>query len=187
MSRPAVPSSSMRMAGRVPPSVPAILSLAILAGCSGGPEKFAPLCPQLKLLRDTADLTRVRGAGTDVTDLIVNARIDAMPASCSEGPKGAVKANMKVVMSATRGPSATSNKITLPYLVTVTMGETILEQQYFVASGEFPSNVDRMTVTGDEIDFLVPATPEKPASAYTIYVSFRLTDAELAYNRAHRK
>ncbi len=187
MTNPAEPSTFQRMAGRAAPALAAVFSFGLLAGCSAPADKFPPACPQLKLLRDTADLTRVRGAGTDISDLIIDARIDAIPATCSDGPKGSVLAKIKVLMTAARGPAATSAAVALPYLVTVALGEQLIEQQYFVAAGSFPSNVDRVSVTGDEIELQIPVTPERAASAYTIYVSFRLTAAELAYNRSHRK
>lgn len=187
MSNTAEPTIFQRVAGRVPAAAPAVLALALLAGCGAPTDKFPPACPQLKLLRDTSDLVRVRGAGTDVSDLILDARIEAIPATCSDGPKGTVQAKIKVLMTAARGPAATGKGVTLPYLVTVALGEQLIEQQYFVASGSFPSNVDRVSVTGDEIELQVPVTAERTASAYTIYVSFRLTPEELAYNRSHRK
>ncbi|MCX7382837.1 MAG: hypothetical protein NT133_15790 [Alphaproteobacteria bacterium] len=187
MSDPAEPTTFQRVAGRLPTALPAVIALALLAGCGTPTDKFPPGCPQLKLIRDTSDLTRVRGAGTDVTDLILDARIEAVPATCSDGPKGTVQAKIKVLMTAARGPAATGTAVTLPYLVTVALGEQLIEQQYFVASGAFPSNVDRVSVTGDDIELQIPVTAERAASAYTIYVSFRLTAAELAYNRSRRK
>ena len=39
--------------------------------------------------------------------------------------------------------------------------------------------------SGDPIDLVLPVTPKKSAAAYQIYVGFRLTPEQLAYNR-HR-
>ena len=71
-------------------------------------------------------------------------------------------------------------------LVTVAIGERILEQKLFIAQAAFPANADTTRVLGEEVNFAIPVSPENPASNYTIYVSFRLTAAELAYNRRHR-
>jgi hypothetical protein len=55
----------------------ALLATALLSGCgnSGSELKFAPACPQLSLLAEGAELTRFAGAGRDVTDRVLEARI----------------------------------------------------------------------------------------------------------------
>ena len=188
MPMTAEPTRLPRIARRIAAALPALLAMAALAGCGGStkPEQFAPACPQLKVIKDAADLTRVRGQGSDITDLILQARIASIPGSCAEA-KGGVKTRIQVIMEATRGPASSSRSVELPYLITVTLGENIIEQQYFASPADFPANADRMAVAGEEIDLLVPATAERPASNYTIYVSFRLTAAELAFNRKARR
>ena len=161
--------------------------LAALAGCGPSEQKFAPLCPQLKLLADGGDLTRMRGQGTDLTDLEIQARIAAVNASCSEGKGGSVNATLQVVIDATRGPASTVRSFDLPYLVTVTANGQPIDQKLFVAPVVFPVNVDRNSVAGEELALNFPISAERPVQAYTIYVSFRLTAAELAYNRRTRK
>ena len=165
----------------------AVLAALLLAGCGAKPEQFAPACPELKLLRDAADLTRMRGQGSDLTDLVVNARVVAVPGSCSEGSKGTVKAMIQVTFEATRGPAAPSRVIELPYLVTVLRGDRIIQQKPYVLPVEFAANVDRARFTGEEIDMVFPVSPEIPASDYRIYVSFRLTADELAFNRKGKR
>lgn len=166
----------------------ALLATALLGGCGNTkPDQFAPACPELKLLRDAADLTRMRGQGSDLTDMIVQARIVAVPASCKDGPKSAVRATMQVTMDATRGPAAPGRIVELPYLVTILRGERLLEQKAYMLPAEFKPNVDRARFTGDEIDLVFPISAEHPASEYTIYVSFQLTAAELAFNRRGKR
>ena len=89
------------------PPMPARLALPLLgvlalAGCGPSEQKFAPPCPQLKLLGDAADLTRMRGQGTDLTDLVLQARIAGVNASCTEGSRGSVNASLKVLLEVTR-------------------------------------------------------------------------------------
>ena len=160
------------------------LGLLVLTGCGGGPDvRFAPTCPQLKLLANGADLTRVRGQGTDLTDMVLQARITGVPASCNDGGRNTVRATINVLIDGTRGPAAATRAFQLPYLVTVTLGEQPIDQKLFVAQLNFPANVDRTSVAGEDVILSFPVTPERAASAYTIYVSFRLTGDELAANR----
>jgi hypothetical protein len=168
------------------PPVFAGAALLALASCgSGSGEQYAPACPQLQILPDAADLTRTNGKGIGLLDQVLSAQITAVPASCKAGRKGFVDAKLQVVVNASRGPAASGRTAQIPYLVTVTRGEQILDQKMYVLDAKFPENVDRLTLTGEEVDMAFPVTPERPASAYSIYVSFRLTASELAYNRAH--
>lgn len=164
-------------------AVPALAAL-LLAGCGGNTaEKFAPACPVLKLLPEAADLVRTRGQGSDITDLIVRGRITGVPAHCKDGGRSTVAADIQVAFDITRGPASNAGSITLPYLVTVMLGDRILDQKPFTVTATFPPNVDQVNVAGDTVDLSFPVSPDRPASDYTIYVSFRLTQAELAANR----
>ena len=174
------------------PPMPARLALPLLgvlalAGCGPSEQKFAPPCPQLKLLGDAADLTRMRGQGTDLTDLVLQARIAGVNASCTEGSRGSVNASLKVLLEVTRGPAAPVRDFDLPYLVTVTVRGAPVDQKPFVATASFPPNVDRTSLVGEDITLVFPVGTERAITDYTIYVSFRLTPAELAYNRRSKR
>ncbi len=167
-------------------AAPALAS-ALLAGCGPSPDKFAPACPALKLLPDAADIVRTSGQGTDITDLIVRGRITNVPAQCKEGRRSTVAAEIKVGFDITRGPANPERTVELPYLVTVMLGDRVLDQKAFTVAATFPPNVDQVSVTADPVDLDFPVSADLPASAYTIYVSFRLTQAELATNRRARR
>src|SRR4029077_11337 len=117
-----------------------LLAAALLAGCGPKVDKFAPTCPALKLLPDASDLVRNRGQGTDITDLIVRARIIQVPATCKDGGKSTVAAEIKVGFEVTRGPAVADRSIDLPYLVTVMLGDSILDQKPFTVTVAFPPN-----------------------------------------------
>ena len=163
-----------------------LLGLLALAGCGASDQQFAPTCPQLKLLADAADLTRMRGEGTDLTDLVLQARITGVKASCSPGKGGSVNAALNVLIDATRGPASTQRDTDLPYLVSVTAAGQPIDQKLFVAALSFPANVDRTSTVGEEVTLSFPVSQSRPITDYTIYVSFRLTASELAYNRRKR-
>ena len=160
-----------------------LLATLLLAGCSSSSDQFAPACPTMRLLRDAADYSAYRAGGQDVTDLVLDGRITAAPASCRPGSKGQVRAKMTVAFTLTRGPAASGRETSVPYLVTVVDGERILDQKDFVLPVKFPPNTDRVALSGEEIELSFPVAPDKQASAYTIYVGFRLTPDQLALNR----
>ncbi len=160
--------------------------LLTLSGCSE-PPKFAPACPSLQLLGDAGDLANFNARGQDVTDLLVSARITAIPAECGPGGRGKTAATLHVQMRVQRGPALPGRVARIPFFITIMDGDTVLQQQDYVANVEFPANVDTVTVDSNEINMNFPVTPEKSAAAYTIYVGFRLTPQQLEYNRRHRR
>ena len=187
-----MPSSMPRNAGTMPArrmialpraAIPAAVMTAVLLAACSPSDQFAPACPELKLLKNGADLARFNERGQDVTDLVLSARISAVPATCKAGSRGKVDATMKVVMVVNRGPALPGRSVQVPYFITVMDGDRVLQQKDYVMPVGFPPNVDQGQATSEDILMEFPVTPEKSAAAYTIYVSFRLTPQELQYNR----
>ncbi len=163
-----------------------LLGLAALAGCSQAPDKFAPPCPQARLLPDAADITRFNGHGEDVNDMTLNGRLTAVRAECSDAGNGMVKARLLgLIMDLTRGPALPGRAVRVPVFIAVTDGDRLLTEKDFVENVSFPPNVDRINVTEDtdNTEILLPVNGQRSAAAYTIFVAFRLTPDELAYNR----
>ncbi len=157
-----------------------------LAACSR-PDAFAPACPQLALLPEGADLARFAGSGRDITDLVLDAHLTAVPASCrwADERHTKVEAKLQVAMALDRGPAMQGRTVDLRYFVAVSEGDDILDKQVYAALAEFPANTDRLALTSPEISMLFPVSHEKSAAAYKITVSFQLTPEELAVNRSH--
>ena len=155
-----------------------------LAACNRS-EGFAPACPQLALLRDGGDLTRFVGSGRDVTDLVLDAHLTAVPATCKylDRSNTQVQATLSVMMSLGRGPAMHGRTIDVPYFIAVTDGDRVLDRQGYALRADFPANADRITATSDQVILDFPVSREKSAAAYQIWVSFQLTPQELAYNR----
>lgn len=161
-----------------------LIAAASLGGCGDSTEKFPPACPSLAVLRDAADLTRYARADRDLSDLTLDARITAVPAKCERGEPGKVKATLTVAVEVTRGPAATTGRrAEVPYFVAVTEGSRVLDKQDYALGVTFPPNVDRVSVTGNDVILQLPVSKTKSAAAYSIYVGFRLTPEELALNR----
>jgi hypothetical protein len=164
--------------------------LALLAtGCAAGPgsdAKIAPACPGLAIVKEAADLTRFSPRGEDITDLVLNARVVAVPATCKPGGRGMVDAEVQVTMEIVRGPAAASRRMELPYFVAVTDANgRLLDKQEYGLAGEFPPNVDRLTVSGQPVVLNLPVSADRPSSSYRIFVGLALSPAEVEYNRRH--
>jgi len=160
-----------------------LLALAIGA-CSNGNE-LPPSCPKVALLPDAGDLVRYRSTGRDITDTLITARITAVPALCTRGPDGTVKATLRISASVDRGPAATDRNASVPALVAVLDGNTLLDRQDYTLSGTFPRNIEHLNLLTDEIVLLLPNTPTNPVLNKRLLVGFVLNKAELENNRRH--
>lgn len=159
-----------------------------LAACGDGTvgERFPPPCPTSGLVRDTADITRYRGAGRDITDQVLVARLTGLAGSCRRDGSDTVVTTIRAGIDLTRGPAAPGRTAEIAYFVAVLEGERILDKQVFTLTAEFPSNTDRLRLQGDEVELRLPVTRQKSAAAYRVQVGFQLTAAELQLNRAKR-
>ncbi len=155
-----------------------------LAGC-GGPTlpKFAPACPVTGILRDGADLTRFRATGTDLTDMVVDGRITGLSGKCALDDLTHLHTVISVSMDLTRGPAAQGRQAEVTYFISVSRGDTILDKRDYTFNVEFPRNSERVRLTGDQIDLVLPINDKMSGAAYSVLVGFQLTPDQLAFNR----
>jgi hypothetical protein len=179
MARPAF--RVLPQAARRAVIAPALAAL-VLAGCSQEPQ-FAPVCPQLALLAEGADMVRFAGTGRDMTDRVLEAKIVSVDGRCEPGRKGEVTAKIKVLAELIRGPAAQGRTAQVPYFIAVTRGDQIVDRKQFMLSATFPANVDLQRVDGGELSMSFPVSARQGASEFKVYVSLQLTEDELAYNR----
>lgn len=177
-----VPHLARHVPNASAPAAAALAAIALLAGCSQEPQ-FAPVCPQLALLADGADLVRFAGTGRDMTDRVLEAKIVSVDGSCEPGRKGQVTAKLKVLAEMIRGPASKERSVQVPYFVAVTHGDQIVDRKQFMMSATFPANVELQRVDGGELSMSFPVSAQRGAQDYKIYVSLQLTPDELAYNR----
>jgi len=191
--RPVRHSTEILMAALLPTPLPraplpraaALLALLmpVLAGCGGPEDAFAPACPNVGLVRDAADLVRYRGAGRDLTDLVLNGRLTGVGGSCKRDGSATVVTTVQVGIELQRGPAAPARQAQIAYFVAVLDGDRILDKQVFQLSAEFPANADRLRLSGDSVELRLPVKPDKTAAAYRIQIGFQLTPLELEVNR----
>jgi hypothetical protein len=169
---------------------PAILAVALtgaLAACSGRPAdpvSRAP-CPQIAILAEAADLTRHRpGGGTDLSAMVVDARVAGFEAACDFAPRGAgLDVTVTPRFSAERGPSG-GPTAELPWLVSVVdpaRGE-VTAQARQVTRVAFPGASGFVTATGAAVTVRLPGDAAE-AARQQVLIGFALTPDELALNR----
>ena len=161
------------------------LLAGLLGGCAPNEEEFPPVCPSLALVPDAGDLTSFAGTGQDVAALILRARITDIPAKCQKAKANTISATLNVNADVQRGPAAGANMPPIPYFIALMQGDKVLREQDFTFAPSFAANVNRATLHGDDIELLLPISKTKAADVYRIYVGFRLSPDQLAYNRAH--
>jgi hypothetical protein len=109
--------------------------LALLTDCGPARNQFAPPCPGPAILGDAADYDIYRAGGTsrgasDLTDLVLHARIVGIQGSCREGDqKNRLAVTVSVGIELNRGPAMQGRDAEVPVFVAVTEGETILDKR----------------------------------------------------------
>ena len=160
---------------------------AALVACSGRPADVvgrAP-CPQIAILAEAADLTRHRpGGGTDLSAMVVDARVAGFEAACDFAPRGAgLDVTVTPRFRAERGPAGGPNA-DLPWLVSVvdpSRGE-VTAQARRVTRIAFPGAAGVVAATGAPVTIRLPGEAAEEARQQVL-IGFALTPDELALNR----
>ncbi len=165
---------------------PLLAWLLALGDCTPSANTFAPYCPTPKRLTDAAQVTLYRpgAAGQDITDMVLQGSILDVSGACQDGDtKATVQADAAVTFRFARGPAMQGRAIDVPYLITITLGDAIREQQAYRLHVVFPSNVDTVTLVSDPVHMVFPVTKTTNAASYEIWAAFQLTEQQLDYNR----
>ena len=156
----------------------------LLAGCGTSVERFPPPCPQTVINRDAADLSRFRGAGRDLTDLVVSGRITGLNGTCTRTSRTVTTVSLSVGLDLTRGPAARGPATEVSYFVAVSLDDQILDKRVFSFRPEFAANSDKLRLSGNAVELALPVNANRTAAAYKVTTGFQLTPEELATNRA---
>ena len=166
--------------------MPALGLAACLAlpACGSDPEETAVQCPKPYLLPDATALSRYRGAGHDLSDLVLSVRLTDVRGACA-GTLGTrlEGAHAHVVLVVTRGPAATAPNADVTYGVGVMRNGRILDAARYVQHVTFPPNVNTVQVTGQEVQMKLPTAKGVTGPSYHLYFWLQLTPEQLAANR----
>jgi hypothetical protein len=166
-----------------------VVAALALGGCSSLVLSADPLarapCPPIAILAEAADLTRYRpGQGTDLSAMVVDARIAGFEARCDFAPRrGGLEVTVIPRFTAERGPAG-GPEAELPWLVSVVdpaRGE-VTAQARQVTRLAFPGAAGLTSATGAPVRILLPGDPAE-AARQQVLIGFALTPEELALNR----
>ena len=155
-----------------------------LFGCGPGRNEFAPACPRAVLVPALSDLTRFNGAGRDLTDMMLQARIVQVNGQCSPGSAGTLAASVSISIAIQRGPGMKGREADVPVFVAVSRGDDVLDKQMLPVRVVFPPNVDRVTLTSKPIDLSLPVNDGVNGPSYRVIAGFQLSSEEMEINRA---
>jgi len=168
----------------------AIIGMALAAGLAGcaarpaDPIRLAP-CPQVAILADAADLTRHRpGGGTDLSAMVVDARIAGFDAVCDFAPgRSGLDVTVTPRFSAERGPAGGAGA-ELPWLVAIVdpARGAVTGQGRQATRIAFQGAGGVATATGAAMTIRLPGDPAA-AAQQQVLIGFVLTPEELALNR----
>lgn len=175
-----------------------LLAVPLLAACSSGNDSFvraggrgeAPVrlaqradCPRVGVLADAADLTRFRGSGNDLTDMVIDAKVVGVAGSC-DLVRRATQVDIAITIQATRGPAAPARVLDVPYFVAVMDRDgAILDKQVFQARFEFPPNRSTARLTGEQVRLVLPTPEGVRGRDFAVSVGLQVSETELALNR----
>ena len=159
------------------------MAVASLTACGPDLPRFAPACPQVAILSDGADLTAFRAQGADLTDMVVDGRITGVSGKCALDDLTHLRTTISVNMDVARGPAARTRQADVTYFVSVSRGDAILDKRDYTLAVDFPRNSDRLRLTGDQVDLVLPVDDKLTGAAYSVLVGFQLTPDQLAFNR----
>lgn len=164
----------------------ALAAAAALAGCKQQNDVGAPPCPKVAVLADAAHLAVFRdGPGRDLTDIRYEADIGRISGECIYKKKNtSVTVDMKLMITARRGPADRDNVADFVYFVAVIDAES-----HILARKEFPSQIEfapeqAQVAAQEELEEIIPLKKDQPGSDFDVLVGFKLDPEQVQRNRA---
>lgn len=175
-------------------SAAALVALSALSGCGVFDKKEPPApCPQVRIDRDTAKVTRFQGSGTDVTDTLIEAEVLGYTGTCTvKADTHEILMTMNVTFQATVGPATPvqtdgSRKQQFRYFVALPdFYPHPAGKQVFDAEVVFPPNVNQMRYRDAEVTLKIPLTKSLSSGDVRIYLGMQLDRDQLEFNRRNQ-
>jgi hypothetical protein len=154
--------------------------LAAAAGCTTEPEAVG--CPPSAIVKDTESVTRYRGSGRDLTDILFQARVLDVAESCQLIEK-VVDIGLAIELEADRGPANTAGNAPVQYFVAIADPQRrVLAREAFDVI--LPFEEGTKVIVREEVNLRLPLPEGANPAAYFIYVGLVLSRAELEFNRS---
>ncbi|NKB48167.1 MAG: hypothetical protein GKS02_02265 [Alphaproteobacteria bacterium] len=180
----------MRQYFRARSTVFGALALFVLAACSSADdEALAPQCPHIVIVKDTSELTAFRpGPGRDLTDVVLDARIDRFEGECVTDLESSrpvkVNVDLQMIFEATRGPASETRTGEFSFFVAIAnRSGDILAKRVFDTEFEFEGNRNRIGGI-EELTQEIPLRRGERGEDFDIFIGFQLDPEQLKYNQA---
>ena len=172
----------------------AALSLLALAGCRSTKEVLAigeaaepnpGPCPRAFALYDASRLVEIRGDGAEkFSNVGFTGEIDSVRSLCRYFSDRPIRADLTMTFSFGRGPAAEGETMVYNYFVAPTRKNIdVLEKAVFPITVTFPPGQDRVTVTEEIDEILIPrANDTTSGENFEIVVGFVVTPEQRAFN-----
>ena len=180
----------------------ALLAATGLAGCShhnqpdAGPAvlpanlqaDFTPdqtaNCPQVAVLQQAQPLTLFAPNRTDVGGQISTAQITGLNGACVVNTKtNTMTVSLSPALLADNGPANQGAPLTLPWFVSISRGDQIIDKHVYATTLTFDGNVTQTAMAGRTVKVDLPDSPD--SAGIDILVGFQETPDQLAYAAAH--
>jgi hypothetical protein len=147
--------------------------------------KNAGPCPFVKVLYDAARYQEFEGGREASNAVGFTGEIQGVSAFCEYKGDEPIKVQMEVLFAMGKGPAAQGDAKTYRYWVAVTQrNEAVLAKQYFDLPVEFPPGQDRVSVTEEFKNLIIPRAKATTSGAnFEILVGFDVTPEMAAFNR----
>lgn len=190
-----LPNFRSRLRGGLAPVVAAVAALA-LAGCSsiggmfggstqtGGTTQYP--CPAVGVLQGADHITLLRGAGTDLTDVMAKAEFGRVVSKCEYNTSDStITVDIAYEGIAELGPAATSRSLVLDTFVAVTRRfDAFDNKKIYQVPVTFEPGQNRVRFVQNIDGTVIPYGGQADGRIYQILIGFQLTQQQLDYNRA---
>lgn len=189
-----LPKIRRHLKGSLVPAVATAAALA-LAGCSsiggvfggsteqGGTTQFP--CPAVGVLQEADHITVLRGAGTDLTDVMAKAEFGRVVSKCEyDTSDSTITVDIAFEGIAELGPAATSRELVLDTFVAVTRRfDAFDNKKVYQVPITFEPGLNRMRFVQTIDGTVIPYGGQADGRIYQILIGFQLTPQQLEYNR----
>ena len=161
-----------------------------LAGCN--PFADPPPCPRVSILKEARLLTLFGdGPGRNAEDVAFELELRNVASDCDydlDDSGGGVEVTFALPILATRGPSAESDRVNVPFFVALAdPSRQIVAKEVFTAEIAFEAESASVR-TVEEIEQWIPLRPGEFGVSYETLVGFQLTPVQLEeYQRSQAK
>ena len=160
-----------------------------LAGCNPFADDPPP-CPRVSILKEARLLTLYGdGPGRETSDVAFELELRSVAADCDydlDDGGGGVEVTFALPIRATRGPSAESDRVSVPFFVALAdPSRQVIAKEVFTAEIAFKAD-SASARTVEEIEQWIPLGPGEYGAGYETLVGFQLTPAQLGEARRPR-